>query len=301
MAESIYAIGRVTHVVYGPELEDNTSADPLYNDPTDIGKIEYVLVNSPQSVNVMGAANPVAKAAWPHIKCLPVVGEYVYLIPGPGVYMSEAKDGFELYYLPPFGLWGSPHHNAAPSLTDVSSYYEEIQAPFTDFLQGLPNDPQTDTGVIGVYPLSYTFTEKEDVRALRQFIGDVTLEGRWGNSIRFGSSVATNQSENNWSNSAQDGDPIIIIRNGQGFQAEKRPWYPAVEDISTDKSSIYLTAGQEIIITDIDVKKNFNLTSFGVKFGATQPSIVQSLTPVPISSDQLSPQYQDSQSLKINT
>ena len=127
---------------------------------------------------------------------------------------------------------------------------------------------------------------------LRPFTGDVTLEGRWGNSIRFGSSVAGNKSENYWSTSNKQGDPIIIIRNGQGKQISSEGWIPAVENINTDNSSIYLTAGQQIAVDDIN--KNFLLSSFGVNIGVTATTIKE-LVKVPTSNESLSPQFQDNQ------
>ena len=42
------------------------------------------------------------------------------------------------------------------------------------------------------------------------FEGDMILEGRFGNSIRFGSS--TPKGKNNWSENDSEGDPITILR-----------------------------------------------------------------------------------------
>jgi hypothetical protein len=69
------------------------------------------------------------------------------------------------------------------------------------------------------------------------------MEGRWGNSIRFGSTVK--ERSNNWSTTGSNGNPITILRNGQG---DNRPegWLPTVEDINKDDSSIYLTSTQNI-------------------------------------------------------
>jgi hypothetical protein len=69
------------------------------------------------------------------------------------------------------------------------------------------------------------------------------MEGRWGNSIRFGSTVK--ERPNNWSITGSNGNPITILRNGQG---DNRPegWLPTVEDINKDDSSIYLTSTQNI-------------------------------------------------------
>jgi hypothetical protein len=50
---------------------------------------------------------------------------------------------------------------------------------------------------------------------------------------------------NNWSATGSNGDPILIIRNGQGVQT-KEGWVPTVEDINNDESSIYQTSTQKI-------------------------------------------------------
>jgi hypothetical protein len=75
------------------------------------------------------------------------------------------------------------------------------------------------------------------------FEGDVIHEGRWGNSIRLGSTVKG--TPNNWSNAGVDGDPITIIRNGQGTQTPEG-WIPTIENINNDNSSIYLTSTQNV-------------------------------------------------------
>jgi hypothetical protein len=69
-------------------------------------------------------------------------------------------------------------------------------------------------------------------------------EGRWGNSIRLGSTVR--KTPNNWSAIGNNGDPIIILRNGQSPNASKEGWIPITEDINTDLASIYATSTQQI-------------------------------------------------------
>ena len=51
------------------------------------------------------------------------------------------------------------------------------------------------------------------------------LQGRFGNSIRFGSTIDRNKvtRKNNWSNEGAIGNPIIIIRNGQSGSLEGYP------------------------------------------------------------------------------
>jgi hypothetical protein len=99
--------------------------------------------------------------------------------------------------------------------------------------------------------LGNTFIERSNIHPLLPFEGDIIYEGRWGNSIRFGSTNKRKiagiipNTPNNWSSTGSSGDPIVIIRNGQGIQTEEG-WIPTVEDINNDESSIYFTSTQKI-------------------------------------------------------
>jgi len=90
---------------------------------------------------------------------------------------------------------------------------------------------------------------------LLPFAGDIIHEGRWGNSIRFGSTVpATSISgssnsvnyQNNWSFVGKNGDPITILRNGQPKDTSAAGFLPLIEDIKEDLASIYMTSYQQI-------------------------------------------------------
>ncbi len=282
-----YIIGKVTKVILGPFLEDGKTLDPDYNDPTDIGKIRFLVFNSGQQFTVEAEGNPLASPMWPFFKSLPIEKEFVYIIPGPSVALNDRAGTQDYYYMPSFNLWRATNHNAFPDLAEYA------------LLQGIDNSLTNEDKLRGVsfskqkeaLPISFgnDFVERS-TRSLRPFVGDVILEGRWGNSIRFGSSLNANASENNWAVSTEDGDPIIIIRNGEGRVASTDPWVPVVEDINKDKSSIYLTSGQAIVIDDI--QNNFSLASFDVQL---KNSITQTktLTKVPITTDNLSPQLVD--------
>ena len=282
-----FIIGRVVHVVYGPYLSDGKTPDPYYQNPTDIGTIRYSIDNSKQNSSDFGAFNPPAKPAWPSIKYYPVENEYVYLITGPSVNKNKTSGAQDYYYLPPFNLWGSPNHNAFPALDEYAAAKQVEVTTNEEASTGLPN---SQGGVGTQYPLGNDFPEKEDIRALRCFVGDLSIEGRWGNSIRLGSSLKSLRAENNWAISNNDGDPIIIIRNGQGTPPTKNPWDPIVEDPNTDKSSIYLTAGQQIVIDDI--QNNFSLASFNATLLATR-SVTKTIPATPPSNETLSPDSVD--------
>lgn len=281
-------IARVTHVVYGPFLEDGKTPDPDYEDLTCIGGIKYVLINTPQYNDANGAGNRLAKPAFSFIQQYPIEGEYVYLINGPGLGLNERAGDMDVYYLPPFNLWRAANHNAFPDLnayadfvnigTDLS--YEESQQGFTG--KSAAVDPS--------YPFENNFIEKADIKNLVPFVGDILFEGRYGQSIRFGSTSRSNRAYNTWSNTGADGDPIIIIRNGQGAQRDKNGYELTVEDINRDQSSIYLTAGQAISVDDIS--KNFPLTSWDVTLQATT-TVVSTILTLPLANNTISAKDQD--------
>ena len=92
--------------------------------------------------------------------------------------------------------------------------------------------------------LGEDFNEKIEIHPLQAYIGDNIFEGRWGNSIRLGSTVQGKN--NNWSEEGENGDPLNIIRNGQRDGITEDSWIPLPEDINLDKSSIYLASGQKL-------------------------------------------------------
>ena len=91
-------------------------------------------------------------------------------------------------------------------------------------------------------PPGKTFEERQ-VSNLQLFEGDVVMQGRWGNSIRFGSTVNTTdiklEKQPIWEGN-NAGDPIIIISNGQNSEDEFE-----TEQLS-DAASLYLTSTQKI-------------------------------------------------------
>ncbi len=282
-----FIIARVTHVVYGPYLADGKTPDPYYTNPTDIGTIRYVVDNSFQNSSDFGAINQPAKPAWPSFQHYPTENEYVYIIPGPSPQKNKKSGAQELYYLPPFGMWRSTNHNAFPALDEYTVFKQAEVLSDQATIAGTPNS-QGDVGI--EYNLGNNFPEKGDIRTLRAFVGDVMIEGRWGHSIRFGSSLNSLQNENNWAVSNTNGDPIIMIRNGQGKPPTPNCWDPMVEDINTDGSSIYLTSGQQVVVDDI--QSNFPLNSFNASLIATR-TVIKTIPATPRSNQTVSPNAVD--------
>ena len=98
----------------------------------------------------------------------------------------------------------------------------------------------------------------DTIRPLKTYEGDTLLEGRFGNSIRFGSTLPNNLN-NPWSDVGNIGDPITIIRNGQTFTPES-PNNHLLEDINEDPSSVYLCSNQQL--TNF-IPASFNDESYG--------------------------------------
>ena len=90
------------------------------------------------------------------------------------------------------------------------------------------------------------------------FEGDKIIEGRWGNSMRLGSTVKN--TPNTWSSTGENGDPITIIRNGQGNQTDEG-WIPTIEDINNDDTSIYFTSTQKIPLEASSINDYFSYKS----------------------------------------
>src|SRR5574344_18509 len=94
------------------------------------------------------------------------------------------------------------------------------------------------------------FTESFNINPLQLCPGDTTLEGRYGNSLRFG---GTWYSDSPISKRDTNSKPYTILRNGQGIQ-KTRGDQTVYEDINKDACSIYLTDGQLVPLTQASVK-----------------------------------------------
>jgi hypothetical protein len=211
-----------------------------------IGAIFYEFLNQSGTGNVQNFALPYDS----QIKTYPLVNEIVLLFSLPNQQMGQNTSNQSYFYLKPLGIWNHPHHDAYPNLTENNN----TQQQNTDY-QSTENgsvrrvtDGSTDINLNSpVNPSQNTFVEKIDIHPLMPYMGDSLLEGRHGQSLRFGS-TAKSQSDikNNWSVAGNNGDPITILRNGQPTKVSDEGWIPIVENISQDLTSIYLTSYQKI-------------------------------------------------------
>lgn len=119
-----------------------------------------------------------------NIKTLPLINEVVFLISGPSGDYSSNSGKVKYYYLSTLNLWNSIHVNPTPNpfenvnSTSQNKSIAEIEAGSFN----KSNEVDTTPFKPGTY-----FTEKSNIYPLYPFEGDVIYEGRFGNSIRLGS------------------------------------------------------------------------------------------------------------------
>ena len=229
-------------------LDDFLSVDNLYST---VGVIRY----KRQTTDDNKYEDTVARIAYPADRSnmrMPVPGELV-LVMSTQSDTSTPQRKIELYTSVITGQ-GITRYAAKPgALTNI----DMISAP-TSVLSSLLN-PITEKAAsvrfqLGLQHKPFTFIKEGNVIPnMRE--GDMMLEGRFGSSIRFTSTI---QKEDVWATnqmtrleSSSDGDPFIILKNSKPLEPEDPKADDVVpqlvdEDPNVDQSSIYITTTQNI-------------------------------------------------------
>lgn len=210
--------GLVTSIILTPE-------DPGYTNPLDIGTVYFTNPQDPIPVG-LGAPQSKAKPFFPNINQYPFIGEIVYILILPTYEAQDVTTTISYYYISPINLWGSQFLNYFyPNLPGNSP--ETRRLPNELVSQGVPNqsinNPNTSEFT--------NFTSKKFYKISNK-LGDISYEGRFGQSINFTSNG--------------DFNPVTIIRNGQPSNLNIPGWERLPEDINQDKGSIYLTEQGQI-------------------------------------------------------
>jgi hypothetical protein len=229
----------------------------------------------------------IAKPLFTNIIQYPILEEIVVILQAPSNGLNNDPQSTTYYYLTTIGLWNSIHHNAFP---DIPNFNKKINKKNNNSIQQVEEGSTTSTSPdTEVLKFGNSFKEKSGIRTLLPEEGDIMVEGRWGQSIRFSSTTTKKLPNNSWSAQGELGSPITIIRNGQTKENNtSAPWVPIYEDINKDGSSIYMSSGQDIPL-ELASK---NLKSFDVTVGAAFNSALQIPDPY-ISSPNLSPKQAD--------
>lgn len=231
-------------------LDENHPDFETYGEWNSIGIIRYETVLSPEGEEL---TKSIAKPLLANTKSFPLKNEIVFLIRLPDTdSLNNLKDNEMYYYLNVISLWNHPHHNAFPNPITNTQLPESQKRDYTSIELGnvrRVTDTSTEINLNSTNNSGGKFIEKTNIHPILPFTGDNIFEGRFGNSIRLGSTVKSDSIYgNNWSTSGPEGDPITILRNGQSFDLTDEGWLPTVENINDDLSSIYLTSTQQIPI-----------------------------------------------------
>jgi hypothetical protein len=193
------------------------------------GTIFYLDYNKSKNIDPK-IANPddyldrcdIAKPLFPQFCYYPLLGELVYIIELPSPASQIVQSAPEKYYVNSINLWNDSQVNAQTANKKA--------------------------------PLGKTFLEDSNIRNILNYEGDHIIQGRKGNSIRFGTTVRVASNRNEWSDIGLEGYPITIISNGHKYSKDKEFY---IEQINEDASSLYLTTNQ-IIPLKVEVKDPLN-------------------------------------------
>jgi len=244
---NLITVGRVVDIIL-----DNSHTDYSNYGEAGIGLIKYQLIDS--IPNNIGNFSAVAIPLFSNIKTYPLINEIVYMISLPTILTQEQFGANTLYYFPPINVFNNNYLNALPSALNpntTSSPSEQKTYQEVDLGSNLIVTNTTQSINLGK-----TFPIIDNIHPLKAFEGDVIYEGRFGHSTRYGSTVSG--SSNNWSSTGSNGDPITIIRNGQGQVDTPFNWDRITEDINRDDSSIYFTSTQNIPINVSSINDYFS-------------------------------------------
>lgn len=195
------------------------------------------------NTNIKQEGTSFALPYFANLQQYPIEGELVLILIAGRDTNVTGTDELVYYYLPPTNAWASPHLNVASNLGNDQNKTSNSRS-INQVLAGTANKEVANYQPTYLY--DYGIKERSTVRPLLPQPGDVSMQGRWGQSIRLGS---TNRSAlpNNWSSVGNEGDPLIIFRNNQ-YLDQAKPWIPLPEDINKDGASIYFTSTQKIDI-----------------------------------------------------
>jgi len=198
-----------------PDLADGSGKDYSL-----LGSITARMIKSEKDAPIQNTS-PI-KSLEPREHLYPIRGEYVVVV----TYNKER------YYINGINLYGNVNSNVSPGL----SGYRPDELIEEDF----------------VYE---HFEINNEVRRLWPYQGDSIYQGRWGNTIRFGSNIIPNS---HGDEESKPDSPNILIRAGQLIDADdfnksgevtdlqNSPKKPVKEDINSDGSSVWLTTDQSV-------------------------------------------------------
>lgn len=218
VANGLTNLGRVTRVV----LDKNSCTEDewnLYQRSQAIGGVFYKELQ----IGLDGQLTEISSEKFAfnletNIRRIPVTNEIVRVGLKTAPDLSTQNGNLlqqKIYWLEILPAWNHPHLNTVPDLQKDSK--NQIDTTFQD--QG------------------------NDINPLQSCPGDLIIEGRHGESLRFG---GTSYESSPIATEETNGKAYVILRAGQGADNEGWGDKGIYEDINKDKASIYLTTAHTI-------------------------------------------------------
>ena len=201
-----------------------------------------------------------ASPLFPNISYVPLVNEVVFCVQAPSSDWSSNTSKFKYYYICPVNMWGNINTNPTPNPysklkpTSQDKSILEVDA-------GSSNKSSEDDNN-SFKPGTY-FREKSNIYPLFPYEGDIIYEGRWGNSIRFGSTnISYNKStttkvirktfvESVNFNSGQTNAPLTLDSKLTILKSRVKQFFDQYEE---DKISIFIRSSESQVTPPPGVK-----------------------------------------------
>ena len=243
-AEVLFVLNKVSDLETFQLLDDEGQPDKSLLNSCIVRKI-YTEPNRP-ILNERGSnlIDFISRPLDPNLIRLPIKGEIVPVINFVSSNSSKDVNRKISYYISNVNTWNSPHHNSLPNISALEALEQTTSEDVKKPEDGNPFIEGEELPDLGEF-----FTERNDVKKVQVYEGDIVLEGRFGQHIRLGSSDKILDENPNWWSEGSDetlGRPVTIISNGQSTEnieeLEPRDLYKT--DINKDPSTIILTENQ---------------------------------------------------------
>jgi len=253
----IYEVAQVENIV----LNEDSGADSLNSRTPDLDRADAAKTAGRVQFRILPAYQTVARKdlPWadpiiPYQSTFPIIGEYVLVFKGLGRY----------FYIGPLNIDRKITINNYPIVGDVVENLRKGAVNKKVAGQLAQNGAATTIAKL-FKPIStadlVNYNPPDNVQPIKAYEGDIIFQGRYGNSIRLGSSQMT-QPAGKKSNTKQY--PNIVLRTGQSKTAKSTSNEASAlttENLQNDDSSIYLTSNQTLPFKPSTITSNTFLKS----------------------------------------
>ena len=215
---SYSSFGRVVDII----LDEDHPQYTIKGGAVAINGVFFKPINSPGKSTITSDMS-FAYQSSSHIKTVPTVGEIIETTKLANPALSGGEFKSQTFYIRIVNIWNSPN---------------------TGVYLDMKNEPNLDITSKG------QFKELSTVNPIRSTPGDVQIEGRQGQSLRF---TGGKGSGSPWVDDTNIGKPITILSNGQG--ETKNGFETIGENINDDDCSIYLISDHKIPLEPANNKR----------------------------------------------